>query len=604
MPESPSDHVDESSTEAEPEFYYAVLNLPKTATDHEIRDRYRQLSMLFHPDRQRSKEIEATAVKRFLEIQKAYEILSDPITRQAYDLFGLEGVKLLSPRQAWEGLSPDEIKSELVRRRMETEQVRLQRYVDSKGQFTVTIAAVPKEEPETNRWYADVWNRVRNIRPVSFGMKHVLSVPVTERTRVILTGSSSLQNEGGDARSAIFGRGLQGTVRHQYSPRLNFQASTSMLNLRNMRLRSKYHDEDNEADIQIFFSPALVNAFYLQGHQLMYWVPPTTTTVSRRLFPGRNVWGRLTMSTLPLLPQFRFDLTSFYQFDLAREDDEDTEQHVESRLPSRTGLEAGIAFWDIGVELDGLLPALVGQLGLHFQESGIRVKTGLNLGLVTRKITLGAAWSGETAAGSNNIGVDVGVGTDGVVLNLDMTYFNQRFYLPIVIALDLDEKAAFWTTVIPTVVLVLSHHFILKPRRRKARIEFFRQARRELREAKSDIVRQAEETRLLLKETAQRHTDAETSVDGLVIADARYGPTETDDALEGLTIDVTVPLQALVSKSQLYIPGRRSKAGLQGFFDPVPSAPKSLRVRYTFRGRPHYAEIPDYMPVVLPLEGE
>lgn len=59
---------------------------------------------------------------------------------------------------------------------METEQVRLQRYVDSKGQFTVTIAAVPKEEPETNRWYADVWNRVRNIRPVSFGMKHVLSV--------------------------------------------------------------------------------------------------------------------------------------------------------------------------------------------------------------------------------------------------------------------------------------------------------------------------------------------------------------------------------------------------------------------------------------------
>ena len=43
---------------------------------------------------------------------------------------------------------------------------------------------------------------------------------------------------------------------------------------------------------------------------------------------------------------------------------------------------------------------------------------------------------------------------------------------------------------------------------------FFRQARRELREAKSDVVRQAEETRLLLRETAQRHMEAEASVEG------------------------------------------------------------------------------------------
>lgn len=46
------------------------------------------------------------------------------------------------------------------------------------------------------------------------------------------------------------------------------------------------------------------------------------------------------------------------------------------------------------------------------------------------------------------------------------------------------------------------------------RTRFFRQARRELREAKSDVVRQAEETRLLLRETAQRHMEAEASADG------------------------------------------------------------------------------------------
>ncbi len=45
-------------------------------------------------------------------------------------------------------------------------------------------------------------------------------------------------------------------------------------------------------------------------------------------------------------------------------------------------------------------------------------------------------------------------------------------------------------------------------------IRFFRQARRELREAKSDLVRRNEETISLLQETAKRHTQTETSVDG------------------------------------------------------------------------------------------
>lgn len=45
------------------------------------------------------------------------------------------------------------------------------------------------------------------------------------------------------------------------------------------------------------------------------------------------------------------------------------------------------------------------------------------------------------------------------------------------------------------------------------------------------------------------------------------------------------------------------QSGIQGFYDPAPSLAKSLRVRYEFRGHMHYAEIPDYIPVVLPLEG-
>ena len=46
---------------------------------------------------------------------------------------------------------------------------------------------------------------------------------------------------------------------------------------------------------------------------------------------------------------------------------------------------------------------------------------------------------------------------------------------------------------------------------------------------------------------------------GLIILEATYGAVQRDDYTEGLEIDVTIPLQALVIKSQLYIPGKRSK---------------------------------------------
>jgi hypothetical protein len=48
----------------------------------------------------------------------------------------------------------------------------------------------------------------------------------------------------------------------------------------------------------------------------------------------------------------------------------------------------------------------------------------------------------------------------------------------------------------------------------------------------------------------------------------------------------------------------RIQSGLQGFYDPAPSCAKSLRIRYTFGGRTHYCEVPDYKPVVLPLGGK
>ncbi len=75
---------------AEKEDFYKVLGVERNASDAEIKKKYRSLAMKYHPDRNADNP-EAAEVK-FKQIKEAYEILSDPKKRSAYDQFGHAGV--------------------------------------------------------------------------------------------------------------------------------------------------------------------------------------------------------------------------------------------------------------------------------------------------------------------------------------------------------------------------------------------------------------------------------------------------------------------------------------------------------------------------------
>jgi molecular chaperone DnaJ len=72
------------------EDFYKLLGVDRNASDAEIKKSYRSKAMKFHPDRNKDNPVEAEA--KFKQIKEAYEVLSDPKKRAAYDQFGHAGI--------------------------------------------------------------------------------------------------------------------------------------------------------------------------------------------------------------------------------------------------------------------------------------------------------------------------------------------------------------------------------------------------------------------------------------------------------------------------------------------------------------------------------
>ncbi|KAL8139039.1 hypothetical protein V2J09_005040 [Rumex salicifolius] len=70
--------------------YYDVLQVPKGASEDQIKRAYRKLVLKYHPDKNPGNE---ETTKKFAEINNAYEVISDSEKRNIYDKYGEEGLK-------------------------------------------------------------------------------------------------------------------------------------------------------------------------------------------------------------------------------------------------------------------------------------------------------------------------------------------------------------------------------------------------------------------------------------------------------------------------------------------------------------------------------
>ena len=81
--------------------YYAILGVDKNAGEHEIKKAYKKMAMKYHPDRNaESEETKKMAEKKFIDVNDAYSVLSDPKKRAMYD----QGADPLNPEEASGGM--------------------------------------------------------------------------------------------------------------------------------------------------------------------------------------------------------------------------------------------------------------------------------------------------------------------------------------------------------------------------------------------------------------------------------------------------------------------------------------------------------------------
>ena len=510
--------VHQSSSGLDP---YAVLNVPRNADATELRKAYTSASRALHPDKQKITDYDK-AEDAFLTLKNAYDILSDPIMRAAYDDFGMEGVNFLrnkasqSSRDLMEYFSSPDISVNYENRSEFRDAIKCSMDYDrfqqessrcpSSGKIQVSCTA----DPFLNRRSNNPLEMENTL--IHFNVGAPASAAIGGKTSMNFGGYSMVRNGIGDSAAQVH-------VEHEIVPGTDVGVSVDTGNFTKVEVNTSRKMTGGT------FVSAVANLGF-GGHS------PSVTFASQRMLFHDKVFGNFSVSS-----DQKINITTTY---------------LENKLPLYR-MSFAMHSGDTSLELSSdhnFDEGHSGKLGIGFALSGIHLKTSVTRAL-SRFSTFGLGIKIHTKEGLSWI------------FKLQRGSFS--FVLPITLCASIDPWLACITTTSSILIDEMVRQFIARANKRvllkgipptQSFSETYDQNSIEFQKLLSD----AEIQTALMSKQAQSKQRIEEHKNGLVILKATY------QVVGGDALDVTTQLQFWVVNSKLKLPPV-SKSSMLGFYD-------------------------------------
>ncbi|XP_077301854.1 dnaJ homolog subfamily C member 11-like [Arctopsyche grandis] len=544
------------------EDYYTLLNVSKDATNDEINNAYRRLSLTYHPDKHIDPDQKKWAENIFNRVKTAYNVLSDPRQRAIYDTLGTKGLET----DGWEVVqrtkTPLEIREEYERLAREREERKLQRSTNPKGSTTVSINATDLFNRYTDEYGIDTQSGLPVLEVSGINTSHSVEAPVTLNDTVTLSCNISTENGTGVGSLNVSNRR---TFEHGWAE-LDFGFGNGPLtSLKIFRTLTKSLFFTGAGGLQ--FSSHGIHPSFVSN--LAYQLDERTVGYLTYK-AGSN--SSMSTSLLHETENYRVNLTMLCGLPHSYISTTYTRKMIQAEIKILVSIKIGT----------------FGAVGEYGVEKRISQHTNLS--------------------GSVTIGVPT-----GIFLKIKLTRGFQTFIFPIHLCDEVLLAPVFYATVVPLVSWLAVKKFIIDPINREKENREIRKNRENNKAKMEEMRREAIWATKLMHEMYNRVHNEETKNKGLIIIKALYGKLPSgvtqhnvdkeddgeNDSLPDDVIDVTVPVQCLVKNSKLVLQ-ISSKAQLPGFYDTCLGEDKHLSIKYHYIDEIYTCTISDEESLNIP----
>ncbi|XP_058778202.1 chaperone protein dnaJ 13 [Vicia villosa] len=521
---------------------YAVLNLSPEASDEEIRKAYRQWAQLYHPDKFQSPNLKDAATENFQRVCEAYEILSDPIKRQVYDIYGMEGLK--SGLELGPSLEKvEEIKAELDRMKRMRELEKKAARIQSSGTIMSNIS-LPQYLVGEGLFQG-------------MAMTSEIQSELSKRSVAVIGGNLAVDGHVG-------GGGANAVLSHQLSEAssIDFMASAGLRSLLGVQTSRHISSHSSAtAGLTLSLKDGSLNLSNAWTRQLS-----DTTNGSIQLLLGSHssvaVGWQKKDKRRTASGEVKFGTGSF-----------ETSVHYTHRFSSKS---------------HGCIAGRVGSSSIEMEVGGGRKLSKFSTVRWLYVIGIqGISWRFELYRGGQKLVVPILL-TD----YLNPVFATGAFVIPASFYLVLKK-------------FFIKPYYLKRSKQKALEKEGKSSAQVQEGRAAAEKAQKLQQNVANRKRNKQLEMDGLVIMKALYGSDTILNnldsSNETSFESTSGVIDVTTPLNFLVNdSSQLKLHEGVKKSGIMGFCDPCPGEHKMLYVEYSYASNQHRVLVDDYEELLIP----